>query len=137
EDSGMPFDPLLDPDAARRPIRAILSAAAALALFAAPALGEAPSPGLDKSTGDKNITEQVQKETSVALPSLSPLVQRVLPAVVNISAQLSGDAAAQPDQLSDDRDQPGSPFEGLMRRYFEHRGMPQQGHEATALGSGF
>ena len=106
----------------------------ALALLLAPAMasaqGTAPQP-------DKNITAQVQNEVTVNLPSLNPLVQRVLPAVVNISAQLSTEAAAQSDQPGEGSDQPNSPFDQFLRRFFDNRGLPQMHREVMALGSGF
>src|SRR5437660_11093850 len=87
----MPFGQHLDPGAPRGSWRsALIGGVAALTLLLAPALAVAQTTGTEK-----NITAQVQKETAVPLPSFSPLVQRVLPAVVNISAQISSEAAAQ------------------------------------------
>jgi serine protease Do len=134
----------------------LLGGTAALALLLAPALAGAqgtasqqPAPSDSSSaqqhandngqngTGGKNITAQVQNEISVNLPSLNPLVQRVLPAVVNISAQLSTEAATQSEQPAEGSDQPSSPFDQFLRRFFENRGMPQAHREVMALGSGF
>ncbi|HVJ52255.1 MAG TPA: DegQ family serine endoprotease [Aliidongia sp.] len=97
------------------------------------------------------------------LPSLAPIVERVLPAVVNISVvqQAGADQAqqSQPDQNddgdeNDDQDQdqgpqgPGpngqTPFDELLRRFFEQQqqgrhggGVPMPSRKITALGSGF
>src|SRR4029077_7840153 len=58
-------------------------------------------------------------------------------AVVNISAQLASEAAAQPDESAEESDQPSTPFDELLKRFFENRGVPQTGREVMALGSGF
>src|SRR5262249_28725262 len=60
----------------------------------------------------------------------------VLPAVVSITARLSADAAASADRSADESGQ-STPFDDLLKRFFENRGMPQTGREVTALGSGF
>src|SRR3954451_22000805 len=132
----MPFGQHLDPAVVRgMPRSALIAGIAGLALLVAPPLAiaqdRAQNPG-----GDKNITAQVQKQPTVALPSLNPLVERVLPAVVSISARLSGEAAASADPSADQRDQ-STPFDDLLKRFFENRGTPQAGREVMALGSGF
>jgi hypothetical protein len=58
-----------------------------------------------KTRGDKNVTAEVKKKPAVPLPSLNPLVEEVLPAVVSISARLSGEAAAQADKSADEGEQ--------------------------------
>src|SRR5207302_3305508 len=111
--------------------RSLLAAGVALTLLLAAPLGaEAASNG-------SNITAQVQKEAPVALPSLAPLVERVLPAVVSISAQLGGDATTTRSGSSAEEGDQSSSMDDLLRRFFENRGMPQPGREAMALGSGF
>ena len=94
-----------------------------------------------------------------ALPSFSPLVKKVMPAVVNISATLKPGAEMSDEVGNGDQDQgqgqdqdqgpdlggpnqgfPQSPFDEMLRRFFEQQGrpMPQQRDEHTmALGSGF
>src|SRR5437763_3755171 len=79
----------------------------------------------------------MQSEISVNLPSLNPLLQRVQPAGVNISAQISTEASSGSDRSADQGDRPGSPFDDFLRKFFENRGMPNAGREAVALGSGF
>jgi serine protease Do len=92
------------------------------------------------------------------LPSFAPLVKKVMPAVVNISAVESSGAASdqgfgQNDQDQDQNDQndqqdqgpfqgfPPSPFDQFLKRFFDQRGMgPMQrrpGVQEIALGSGF
>jgi serine protease Do len=112
----------------------LIAAAAALLLVAPVPLASAQNAG-----NGKNITKDVQQHITVALPSLNPLVQRVSPAVVNISAQVSGDQAPVPDRSAEEPSAPPeSPFDELLRRFFQNRGQqPQPGREAMALGSGF
>ena len=80
------------------------------------------------------------------MPSLAPLVKKVLPAVVNISVLEKADAS---DQTADEGDggdfqglQPGSPFDEFLKKFFEDRGInpkavPQPHTQRMALGSGF
>jgi serine protease Do len=114
-----------------------IGGAAALSLLAAPALAAAQNP---QNSPENDITKKVQRETSINLPSLHPLVRRVLPAVVNISSQLT-EQAAQSDQSAEQGnsggDQGNSPFDQFLRRYFENRGLPQFQQQVMALGSGF
>jgi serine protease Do len=112
----------------------LIGGAAALPLLLAPTSGGAQEMG----TG-KDITKQVQQQAPIALPSLNPLVERVLPAVVNISAQLNEQAAEtdQSGQSGDEGDDSDSPLNQFMRRFFENRGLPQMRREVNALGSGF
>src|SRR5436853_2019967 len=123
------------------PRSALIAAAVALGLLAAPPPASAQDRGQNpaQSQGEKNITAQVQKAPTVALPSLNPLVEKVLPAVVSISARLGADAAAAADQSADEGNQ-STPFDDLLKRFFENRGMPnpgREGREVMALGSGF
>ncbi len=68
-------------------------------------------------------------EPIVALPSWSPLIKRVLPAVVNVAAEIPADAVSTDDGQSDDgadgQENPAeSPFYDFLRRYFGRRGLP-------------
>src|SRR5579871_1609866 len=84
-----------------------------------------------------------------ALPSFSPLVKQVMPAVVNISATQKPGAIASDDSDGDqDQDQganpgqgfPQSPFDEMLRRFFEQQGRPmprERAERSIALGSGF
>jgi serine protease Do len=81
--------------------------------------------------------------------SFAPLVRKVLPAVVNISVTQKSDAdqMAEEPEISPFQGFPNSPFDELMRRFFEQQApngeqhlFPQiPGNEAhrVALGSGF
>jgi serine protease Do len=98
-------------------------------------------------------TQQVQAQTAVPLQSLSPIVDRVMPAVVNISVTMKNGAADE--QTADDEDQgsgpvpgfPNSPFDEFLKRFFDQQGLggqngiPQAPHrqmgKRIALGSGF
>src|SRR5262249_19354261 len=88
---------------------------------------------------------QAASSTLVQMPSLSPLVKKVLPAVVNISVLERADAN---DQTADESDndlpgvQPGSPFDEFLKKFFEDHGInpkssPQPRAQRMALGSGF
>jgi serine protease Do len=128
-----PSNPLLRRSGSLRAL--LLAGGAALALVLAP-LGSGST-----QAAEKNITRQVQEETSIALPSLAPLVDRVLPAVVNISVELTNQASAQSDQSADEGNdqnaEPSTPFDQFLRRFFQNNGMPQVHHQVMALGSGF
>jgi serine protease Do len=92
------------------------------------------------------------------LPSLAPIVEKVLPAVVNISVvqQATAPETMAPSDNgdeNDDQDQdqeqtqpapggPQTPFDELLRRFFEQQqqgrhGGPMPNRKVTALGSGF
>jgi serine protease Do len=99
---------------------------------------------------------QSNSPLAAALPSFAPLVKKVMPAVVNVSATLKAGAAAAEGMDNDDQDQdqdqgpglgpnrgfPQSPFDEMLRKFFEQQGRPmprdQQPREhSMALGSGF
>jgi len=137
---GQHLDPAASPGVRRS---ALFAGIAALALCLAPAFADAQDKAQNPAqaqeqpqNGGKNITAQVQKQPIIPLPSLNPLVERVLPAVVSISARLSGEAAASADPSAEEGNQ-STPFDDLLKRFFENRGMPQTGREVMALGSGF
>jgi serine protease Do len=93
----------------------------------------------------------------VQLPSLAPLVKKVLPAVVNVSVSMKADAGDEDEDSDNDNDNdngpdqmapprrgsPQSPFDEFLRRFFEQQqgnrggGAPQRPVERMALGSGF
>src|ERR1051325_1525956 len=116
---------------------ALIGGAAALALVLAPAIAGAQDRAGQGGGTEKNVTAEVQNEISVNLPSLNPLVQRVQPAVVNISAQMSAETSSSSDELTDRGDGPASPFDDFLKKFFENRGMPGASRKAVALGSGF
>jgi serine protease Do len=100
-----------------------------------------------------NLTQQAQQVTP-GLPSLAPIIQKVMPAVVNVSVTLKSDAGDDQDdqgampQRDDQDDQdggipnfPASPFDQFLKRFFDqqqpgHGQRPQAG-KRIALGSGF
>jgi serine protease Do len=84
--------------------------------------------------------------TASTLPSFSPLVKRVLPAVVNISVtERAGGAQAEEQDMDNGGDQgmPSSPFDEFLRKFFEQQGQgfpgmrPHPRAQRMALGSGF
>jgi serine protease Do len=115
---------------------------AGFALALAFAVGLAPLAEADTATPAPPL--------AAALPSFAPLVKKVMPAVVNISAALKPGADEGDDQ-GDEQDQadpdngpqqgfPPSPFDQLLRRFFEQQGRPmprERTEHTTALGSGF
>ncbi len=121
-----------------------LSASLILPAFApsGPALAQGQVSG-------QNLTQQTQQQAVQALPSLSPIIQKVMPAVVNVSVAMKGDAVVSGDDEDSGPDAgpdagpnfPPSPFDQLLKRFFEQqgRGMPQrpQVGKRVALGSGF
>jgi serine protease Do len=122
----------------------LCSAGVALAVYidTAWAQGRAAQAG---SGGAPNITRQVQAEAPVPLPSLAPMVRRVLPAVVNVSVVM-GDQEGEPGAEPEMHAFPPSPFDDFLRRFFEQQGIPNQfeprrspppAGRVTAAGSAF
>jgi serine protease Do len=125
----------------------------ALALALGTCLAVAPAlPVLADTTGGPSLNDR--------LPSLAPIVDKVLPAVVNISVSQHATAASPHEEDEgdngggdeDDQDQdqlhpqqggPQTPFDELLRRFFEQQqqnrghGLPMPNHRVMALGSGF
>jgi serine protease Do len=121
-----------------------LAGAACALLALAPAFAAAPACAGTANADGRNLTQQAQQEISIALPSLAPLAERVVPAVVNISVELNQQAAAEAE--GDAADQGGgspsgsgqTPFDQFMRRFFEQPfGSQIPGQKIVALGSGF
>jgi serine protease Do len=134
----MTFGLLLDTAAFAGP-RAALGVAALSIMIGSAAAQQSGQSGA-------NITNQVQSQVSVPLPSLSPLVELVSPSVVNVSVVLGGNEFGQSqDQGGDGSGAPSSPLEQFLRRFFDQQGGltgPQRSPErqrgrGMALGSGF
>jgi serine protease Do len=70
----------------------------------------------------------------VSLPSWSPLVRRVLPAVVNVTAEISPDAAAAAEQNEERQAAPS--LDDFLRRYFEEHGLNVPLPPGTRTGGG-
>ncbi len=113
------------------------------ALILAPALCIAQTPAETGPKGGSNLTRQTQNEIDIALPSLAPLVERVMPAVVNISVELKEQATTQGEgKTGNESASPlgpsGTPFDQFLKRFFE---QPFQfrnpAEKVMALGSGF
>ena len=105
----------------------------------------------------QDVPRPARNAAAVNLPSLSPLVERVMPAVVNISVVMDHQAAAPiaedlpdsaaPDSAQQDSDDPGDaaqPPDDLLRHFFERHGRTPPSdspsgpaEELMALGSGF
>jgi serine protease Do len=130
----------------KRSFRAILLATAlGAAVGAAPVY--APSVLAQQDSSVQNLTKQAQSTPQQELPSLSPIIQKVMPAVVNISVTSkitdqseSDDSDASPD-TGPGPNFPPSPFDQFLRRFFEQQ-MPNMQHppenaRRVALGSGF
>ena len=81
--------------------------------------------GLPASADDSKIAAAAKRllpepAPIVALPSWSPLVKKVLPAVVNVTAEINPDAAQA--EAPEER-QAGPSLDDFLRRYFEERGL--------------
>jgi len=102
-----------------------------------------PQPAGETGPKGSNLTQQTQNEIDVTLPSLAPLVERIMPAVVNISVELKEQAATQGEEdTGKESNSPfessGTPFDQFLKRFFE---QPLQfrspAEKVMALGSGF
>jgi len=99
-----------------------------------------PARSRRRNGAGRNLTQQAQNEVAIALPSFAPLAEHVLPAVVNISVELTEHAAMQDEGDTQGNSglvpsvPGGTPFDQFMRRFFENRN-PQE--KMMALGSGF
>ncbi|MGH7029752.1 MAG: DegQ family serine endoprotease [Stellaceae bacterium] len=127
-------------------LRSSLAGALCAAVILAPAF--AASADNANSAASLNLTQAVQ-QAPIKLPSLAPLADRVLPAVVNVSVQLTEQAAIQDegegDSSSSDSSNGGlpaipgqTPFDQFMRRFFQNpSGQSSPEQKIMALGSGF
>ena len=123
-------------------IRRALAGTACAALMFTPLFAGAAN----STAGAKNLTNTQQQAGAIPLPSLAPLAERVLPAVVNVSVQLTQQAATQSSDESqgdggDSGALPGSgdtPFDQFFHHFFQQPfSSPQPGEKVLALGSGF
>jgi len=120
----------------------MLAGAGCAALVLLPAFSRAQSPSPHGDWAGRNLTQKAQNEAAIALPSFAPLVDRVLPAVVNISVELTEQTAAQQEggAQGDGGLAPsvpgGTPFDQFLRRFFENPYRNPQ-EKTVALGSGF
>ncbi len=134
--------------APKRSLRAALMASAMAASLTLPVL--APYALAQGDSKGENLTRQVGQHPTALLPSLSPIVQKVLPAVVNVSVVLKNETATAGGAEDGQGMAPGeggpnfppSPFDEFLKRFFQQQapgfGMPQpQAGRRMALGSGF
>jgi len=104
--------------------RSILAGAACAALPLKPVYSGAQSLTRSGYNIGRNLTQQTQDEINIALPSIAPLVDRVTPAVVNISVELKARTAAEDESDTGDESallfRPGStPFDQFLHRLLE------------------
>ncbi|MGO8865153.1 MAG: DegQ family serine endoprotease [Alphaproteobacteria bacterium] len=125
----------------RRAHVAMLATSMALALTLAPVVG------WEWAHAGTAATETA----AVQLPSLSPLVKKVMPAVVNISVlekASAGDQTAEAGPNMEPAPMPGfpqgSPFNDFLKKFFQEQGinpntpeLPSPHAQRMALGSGF
>jgi serine protease Do len=134
-------------------MRSAVTGSVCAALMLAPALAASDSA---PAAGARNLTQEQKQAGPIPLPSLAPLAQHVLPAVVNISVQLHQQAAIGDQSRDTDEGngnaggngngngnevlpQPGAtPFDQFLRRFFQNPfSTPGPGQRIMALGSGF
>jgi serine protease Do len=90
------------------------------------ALLPSPAPAQGQAAGGQNLTQKTQRETQVPLQSLHPIVEKVMPAVVNVSVTMKpgagGDAQGMAPGMPGGPNFPQSPFDQFLRRFFGERG---------------
>jgi len=120
----------------------MLAGAGCAALVLLPAFAGAQSAAENGVGEGRNLTQQAQNEAAIALPSFAPLAEHVLPAVVNISVELTEQAAMQDESDTQGNGglvpsvPGGTPFDQFLRRFFENPYRNPQ-EKTMALGSGF
>jgi serine protease Do len=140
---GIPFGAYRQDVVGRRPIRSRLAAGVWAAGLVVIGISGSVHAQTATQTGGSN-------QAIVPLPSFSPLVERVMPAVVNISVVLNEQQVAQSEEDGGGGvpGAPGgmpSPFDEFLRRFFDQQGLPRtpetrprpRAGRAVALGSGF
>ncbi|GGF12977.1 serine protease [Aliidongia dinghuensis] len=137
---------MMDIDPAPQPRRRKTRIALLLALSSALAAGPV-SLALAQGAPEGSAPESAAPTQQQPLPSFAPEVDKVLPAVVNISVVEKSDAAPvadEEDAAPDDQQLPGfpggTPFDDMLRHFFEQqpgRMAPGPRPQVMALGSGF
>ncbi len=121
----------------RRSLRVILAGGIAVSLAAAP-VACAQRDG----NGDPPTPAQTMPDAPLAqMPSFASLVEKVLPAVVNVSASIkpeteSGEDEEEGPDSGDGAEGAPSPLDELLRRFFEQL-VPRSNLRRVALASGF
>jgi serine protease Do len=111
-------------------------------LLFAPLCSAAQSQAQGGDNAGRDLTQETQSEINIDLPSFAPLVDRVVPTVVNISVELKEQVAGQDEGNTGEGTsrfgQGGTPFDQFLHRFFE---QPLQfrnpAEKVLALGSGF
>ncbi|WP_349368117.1 DegQ family serine endoprotease [Salinarimonas sp.] len=109
---------------------------ASLGIAAAAALALAPFCAAQAQTATIAPAQQITPTPFPNAPeSFADLVDRVIPAVVNIQAATTADV----DERFMPQLPPGTPFEDLFEEFFNRRGenMPRMPRRSNSLGSGF
>ena len=90
----------------------------------------------------RDLTQETQSKINIALPSFAPLVDRVFPAIVNVSVELKEQPAVHGAENTGEEGAPrfgqrGTRFDHFLHRFFE---QPLQfrnpAEKVLALGSG-
>ena len=121
-----------------RPLGAFLAAGIIFSLATIPAACAQIGPNSDPLAR----AQTPQHMPLAQIPSFAPLVQKVLPAVVNVSAIEKSGTPLGEDEGEDTNPGEGlpslpSPFDELLRRFLEQQLIPHFSLQRTALGSGF
>ena len=125
----------------------VLAAGISMLAVAAVTQAPAPSPAVAQTATDETLTptEPMLQE----LPSVADLADRLLPAVVEITIESGGEAAApeaapeaQPDTPpgpgSENPDDPANPFKDFFDEFLKRgQGGQQPQQKMTSMGSGF
>jgi len=125
-------------------IKFVLAVTLCAPAFAADAGMRVQNATLPGTETDTSVNKSTGSSTIAPLPApvaygYADLVERLLPAVVNVSATqtLGKDAASPaPDELLQ-QIPPGSPFEDFFRDFLERHGGNSPKHTQASLGSGF
>ena len=98
-------------------------------------LAAGPAPA-DEAKGLGAAAKRLLPDTApvVPLPSWAPLVKRVLPAVVNVTAEINPEAAEAAAREENSRSASPS-FDDFLRRYFEEHGLAQPLPPGTPTGA--
>ena len=108
----------------------------------APLCSAAQSQAQGGDNAGRDLTQETQSEINIDLPSFAPLVDRVVPAVVNISVELKEQVAGQDEGNTGEGTSPfgqgGTPFDQFLHRFFEQTfQFRNPAEKVLALSSGF
>ena len=125
-----------------------LALAAGISMLAAAAVTQvpAPSPALAQTAADETLTPA--QPMLQELPSVADLADRLLPAVVEITIESSGEGSAEaapeaqpdtpPSPGGENPDDPANPFKDFFDEFLKRgQGGEQPKQKMTSMGSGF